>query len=45
MLLHSLLDVVVDEMLAIAEDFRFRLDVLEGQALLKADPKLVHHRQ
>lgn len=44
MLLHGLLDVVVDEMLAIAEDFRFRLDVLEGQALLKADPKLVHHR-
>jgi hypothetical protein len=45
MLLHALLDTVVDEMLAIAEDFRFRLDVLEGRALLKADPALVHHRE
>lgn len=44
MLLHGLIDVAVDELMEIAEEFRFQLDVLEGQALLKPDPLLVRHR-
>lgn len=36
MLLQALLDVVVDEVLELTEEFRRELDVLEGRALVSS---------
>jgi Mg2+ and Co2+ transporter CorA len=43
MLLQALLDVVVDDVLEVVEEFRRELDVLEGRALVNPDIKAVRH--